>query len=226
MGDHPSSEEVAAYLSDGLDSEARLAFEAHIAECRTCRTEISSARRLLASGRSRKWQWVVPSSVRQSQRLHFSRFRRRGVCVKSQLERQTEAAPEAQSSSASFRLLNKRLSQVSRPSFGGLTGRMLSIGSRLPMRPVLRSGRQRHEIRPSRCRLTFLSSRNAITCGTSMRLTLRVPPLRVEHTASKSRDEKMAGCGSDLRCCHTRLFRVTGRARRRARRPTEGSHDR
>lgn len=63
MGDHPSSEDVAAYLSDGLDSEARLAFEAHIAECRTCRTEISSARRLLASGRSRKWQWIVPSSV-------------------------------------------------------------------------------------------------------------------------------------------------------------------
>src|SRR5687767_4315078 len=63
MGDHPSSEDVAAYLSDGLDSEARVAFEAHIAECRTCRTEISSARRLLASGPSRKHQWIVPWAV-------------------------------------------------------------------------------------------------------------------------------------------------------------------
>ena len=63
MGEHPSSEDVAAYLSDGLEPEARIAFETHLAECRTCRAEISSARRLLASSRSRKWQWIVPSAV-------------------------------------------------------------------------------------------------------------------------------------------------------------------
>ena len=63
MREHPSSEEVAAYLSNGLAPDARLVLEAHLAECRRCRTEITSARRLLASERSRKWQWMVPSAV-------------------------------------------------------------------------------------------------------------------------------------------------------------------
>lgn len=63
MGDHPSSEELAAYLSGGLTPEARDAFEKHIAECRPCRMETMSARRLLETGRAKTWQWIVPSAA-------------------------------------------------------------------------------------------------------------------------------------------------------------------
>ncbi|MDP9177225.1 MAG: zf-HC2 domain-containing protein [Gemmatimonadota bacterium] len=71
MGEHPSTEEVAAYLSDGLAPDSRLALEAHIAECRRCRTEISSARRLMESGRSKKWQWAVPSALAAAAAIAF-----------------------------------------------------------------------------------------------------------------------------------------------------------
>lgn len=63
MGNHPSSEELAAYLSGGLSPDARDAFEKHIAECRPCRMETVSARRLLATGRAKTWHWVIPSAV-------------------------------------------------------------------------------------------------------------------------------------------------------------------
>lgn len=63
MGNHPSSEELAAYLSGGLSPEGRDAFEKHIAECRPCRMETVSARRLLATGRAKTWQWAIPSAL-------------------------------------------------------------------------------------------------------------------------------------------------------------------
>ena len=71
MHGHPSSEEVAAYLSNGLASAARLDLEAHLAECRTCRTEITSARRLMSSERSRKRQWMVPSAIAAAAAIVF-----------------------------------------------------------------------------------------------------------------------------------------------------------
>ncbi|HYN82583.1 MAG TPA: zf-HC2 domain-containing protein [Gemmatimonadaceae bacterium] len=96
MAEHPSSEEVAAYLGNGLAADARHALEAHIAECRTCRTEISSARRLLASGRSRQWQWIVPTAVAAAAAIAFfptsSSWRAR--------EEPTRAANRASSGSA------------------------------------------------------------------------------------------------------------------------------
>lgn len=60
MGDHPSSEELAAYLSGGLSSEGRDGFEMHLADCRLCRNEVASARRLLAIDPAKKRPWTVP----------------------------------------------------------------------------------------------------------------------------------------------------------------------
>ena len=44
---HPSEEEVAAYLSGGLSAEEREALQAHLAECRDCRLQVTTAKRLL-----------------------------------------------------------------------------------------------------------------------------------------------------------------------------------
>lgn len=99
MGNHPSSEDVAAYLSDGLSSEARLAFEAHIAECRTCRNEISSARRLMASGRSRKWPWIVPSSVAAVAAIAFF-----SISTPWRVEEEPTRAPDRASSGRAVKL--------------------------------------------------------------------------------------------------------------------------
>lgn len=63
MGDHPSSEELAAYLSGGLSSEARDGFEKHLADCRLCRNEVASARRLLAVGPAKKRPWIGPLAL-------------------------------------------------------------------------------------------------------------------------------------------------------------------
>jgi len=46
---HPSDDEIAAYLSGGLTAAEREGLEAHLASCRACRTEVTSARRLLRS---------------------------------------------------------------------------------------------------------------------------------------------------------------------------------
>jgi hypothetical protein len=53
---HPSEEEVAAYLSGGLDAGEREALQAHLAECRDCRAQVTAAERLLRAraGRSRR----------------------------------------------------------------------------------------------------------------------------------------------------------------------------
>jgi hypothetical protein len=44
---HPDPEEIAAYISGGLSAGQREAMEAHLAECRECRAEVTTARRLL-----------------------------------------------------------------------------------------------------------------------------------------------------------------------------------
>jgi anti-sigma factor RsiW len=45
--EHLEDAEIAAYLSGTLSAAERDALEAHLAECRACRTEVTSARKLL-----------------------------------------------------------------------------------------------------------------------------------------------------------------------------------
>ena len=63
MQGHHSSEELAAYLSGSLSQQARASFESHIADCRACRIETMSARRLLNTSRSQRSRWIVPSAL-------------------------------------------------------------------------------------------------------------------------------------------------------------------
>lgn len=59
---HPTSETIAAYLSDALAASELAGLEAHLADCRSCRTEVATARRLLRPLASRKrLRWVAPS---------------------------------------------------------------------------------------------------------------------------------------------------------------------
>lgn len=44
---HCSEEDLAAYLNGGLSDADRAAADAHLAECHACRTELTTARRLL-----------------------------------------------------------------------------------------------------------------------------------------------------------------------------------
>ena len=64
MTQHPETEELAAYLSDALPPPTRALLETHLAGCRPCRREVTSARRLLESrplwGR---WPIVVPAAA-------------------------------------------------------------------------------------------------------------------------------------------------------------------
>ncbi len=62
--DHPSSEAIADFINGRLSPEDRSAVESHFAECRTCRQQVISARRLLDSYRpSRRLNWVLPAAV-------------------------------------------------------------------------------------------------------------------------------------------------------------------
>ena len=62
VADHPSSEEIADYINGRLSSGLRSRLESHLAECRACRKEVVSARRLLATYHSRRpLVWAVPA---------------------------------------------------------------------------------------------------------------------------------------------------------------------
>jgi hypothetical protein len=64
VGEHPSSEEVAAYLSNALTANDRATLEAHLAVCAQCRREVTSARRLIRSqGSSTALRWAVPAAA-------------------------------------------------------------------------------------------------------------------------------------------------------------------
>jgi hypothetical protein len=64
VGEHPSSEELAAYLSNALTANERAKLEAHLAGCRQCRREVTSARQLLRShGLPTARRWVVPAAA-------------------------------------------------------------------------------------------------------------------------------------------------------------------
>lgn len=61
---HPDTEEIAAYLSGSLPGSSHEQFESHLAECRACRTEVTSARRLLREHRvRRRWGVALPGAV-------------------------------------------------------------------------------------------------------------------------------------------------------------------
>ena len=64
MTEHPTAEAIAAYLSDSLPAPDRSALEAHLAECRSCRHEVTSARRLLERvSLRRRWSILVPATA-------------------------------------------------------------------------------------------------------------------------------------------------------------------
>lgn len=61
LPEHPSSDLMASYLSGRIAPSERATLEAHLAECRTCRRQATSARRLLATYRSRRpLVWMAP----------------------------------------------------------------------------------------------------------------------------------------------------------------------
>lgn len=61
MTDHPATEAIAAYLDDSLPAPDRATLEAHLAWCRPCRQEVTSARRLLETRALRsRWSMMVP----------------------------------------------------------------------------------------------------------------------------------------------------------------------
>lgn len=49
VNDHLSVEDIAAYLSGALTAEGKAHLEAHLSNCRDCRREVTSARKLLDS---------------------------------------------------------------------------------------------------------------------------------------------------------------------------------
>jgi hypothetical protein len=59
---HPGPEEIAAYLSNSLAPDERAAMEAHLASCRLCRRQVTSAQALLRS-RPRPTRWVAAAAA-------------------------------------------------------------------------------------------------------------------------------------------------------------------
>lgn len=58
--EHPSTEDLAAYLNGALTVEGKADIEAHLGNCRDCRREVTSARELLRSKGSNRRYWIVP----------------------------------------------------------------------------------------------------------------------------------------------------------------------
>ena len=59
--EHPTAEEIAAYLSGSLAPAYRAALEAHLADCAECRQQVTSARRVLRTHRKPSAvKWRVP----------------------------------------------------------------------------------------------------------------------------------------------------------------------
>ena len=63
LADHPSSELIADYLNGKLLPAGLAAFESHMAECRDCRQQVTSARLLLATYRTRRRNWKIPAAA-------------------------------------------------------------------------------------------------------------------------------------------------------------------
>jgi anti-sigma factor RsiW len=61
MSQHPATEAIAAYLSGALSPPEQTTLETHLSHCRSCRQEVSSARRLVLSRRApRRWLLMAP----------------------------------------------------------------------------------------------------------------------------------------------------------------------
>lgn len=60
--EHPTAEELAAYLSSGMAAADRAALESHLAGCRACRREVSSAHQLVRA-RPRPARWVMSATA-------------------------------------------------------------------------------------------------------------------------------------------------------------------
>ena len=61
--EHPSAEDLAAYLSAALPAPEALRLETHLSDCWPCRQEVIGARRLLRSPRpDRRWV-LVPAAA-------------------------------------------------------------------------------------------------------------------------------------------------------------------
>jgi hypothetical protein len=64
LSEHPTAEDVAAYLSAALPPGDRAALEEHLAECRECRQQVTSARRLLRQHRApKRAAWLIPAAA-------------------------------------------------------------------------------------------------------------------------------------------------------------------
>ncbi len=64
MSQHPAIELLAAYLSGTLSPPEQATIETHMAACRPCRQEVTSARRLIRSRTSRtRWLVVAPAAA-------------------------------------------------------------------------------------------------------------------------------------------------------------------
>ena len=64
MSQHPAIELLAAYLSGTLSPPEQATIETHMAACRPCRQEVTSARRLVRSRTSRiRWLVVAPAAA-------------------------------------------------------------------------------------------------------------------------------------------------------------------
>jgi hypothetical protein len=64
LSEHPTAEDVAAYLSATLSPGDKAALEEHLAECRECRQQVTSARRLLRQHRApKRAAWLVPAAA-------------------------------------------------------------------------------------------------------------------------------------------------------------------
>jgi hypothetical protein len=62
--EHPSAEDIAAYLSGRLAPASSEALERHLVECAECRQVVTSARRVLRTHRApKRLVWMVPSSA-------------------------------------------------------------------------------------------------------------------------------------------------------------------
>jgi Putative zinc-finger len=64
MSPHPATESIAAYLSGTLSPPEQTTLETHLARCRPCRQEVTSARRLIGARSPRsRWLWVAPAAA-------------------------------------------------------------------------------------------------------------------------------------------------------------------
>jgi hypothetical protein len=64
VADHPSSEEIADYLNGRVSPTVRSTLESHFADCRSCRQQVVSTRRVLTSFSTRRSiAWAIPATA-------------------------------------------------------------------------------------------------------------------------------------------------------------------